>query len=191
MAHSKEMVCTPAEALERLERGNKMYLAGERPPAVTAEQRRALVAEGQHPYACIVTCSDSRVPPETVFCAGMGELFVIRTAGNTISDSEMATIAYAGTHLQVPLVVVMGHTHCGAVGAALSDEDDDDVRHIVEGIRRMIGNETDPRKSELKNARAWAGEIAASTVFSPHIEHGGKEVVAALYDTESGKVTFY
>ena len=191
MACSKEMVCTAAEALGRLEQGNERYLAGAQPPAVTAAQRQSLVAEGQHPYACIVTCSDSRVPPEMIFCAGMGDIFVIRTAGNTISGSEMATIAYAGTHLQVPLVVVMGHTHCGAVEAALGDDDDEDVQHIVDGIRRMIGSEKDPRRSELKNAQAWAREIAASTVFAPHIERGGKAVVAALYDTESGEVTFY
>ena len=184
-------ICTAEEALEKLRAGNARYLAGEQPEAATDEQRRALAAEGQQPYACIVTCSDSRVPPEMIFCAGLGELFVIRTAGNTISASEMATIAYAGMHLQVPLVVVMGHTHCGAVEAALSESEDEDVRHIVEGIRRMIGTEKDARACERVNAQAWAAEIAASTVFAPHIEHGGKEVVAALYDTENGKVIFY
>ena len=191
MAYREAPAWTAEDVLERLKKGNQRFLAGERPETATLEERRRLVREGQRPYACIVSCSDSRVPPETIFCAGMGELFVIRTAGNTISASEMATVAYAGAHLQIPLVVVMGHTHCGAVEAALSESDDEDVRHIVEGIRRMVGSERDPRACELRNAQAWAEEIANSTVFAPHIEHGSREVVAALYDTESGKVEFY
>ena len=188
--HDLEPVCTGEEAIMRLKAGNKRYLQGEAPVYSTEETRRALAKNGQRPYACIVTCSDSRVVPEMIFAAALGELFVIRTAGNTISDSEMATIAYAGAHLGVPLVVVMGHTHCGAVEAALADSDDEDVKHIVEGIKGTIGQEKDPRRCEIINAQVWAKRIAESTVFAPHILHGAKEVAMAIYDVETGKVTF-
>ena len=186
-----EAFCTAEEALARLKEGNKKFLAGEQAGALTQELRGDLVANGQHPYACVVACSDSRVLPETIFCAGAGELFVVRTAGNTITASEMASVAYAGNHLQVPLVVVMGHTHCGAVGAALSDHKDEDVEHIVGGIRKVIGQEKEPRKCEMLNAQAWAKKIADSAIFAPYIKEGKKKVVAALYDTESGEVEFY
>ena len=181
---------SPAAALARLREGNKKFLAGTVPLAVDAAFRRGLVAGGQKPYACIVACSDSRVVPEAIFCAGLGELFVIRTAGNTISESELATVAYAVNHLHVPLIAVMGHTHCGAVEAALSETEDEDVRHIVENIREAIGSETDPRRAERLNAEVWARKIAAKRNLRAEVRSGQEMVLAALYDTETGEVSF-
>src|SRR4051795_5045703 len=107
------------EALERLKEGNARFLQGTaRFPTVQTEILADL-AKGQSPYATILSCSDSRVPPEVIFDAGLGELFIIRVAGNVFSAEIAGTLQYAGRHLQTPLFVVMGHTKCGAVQAAL------------------------------------------------------------------------
>src|SRR5262245_63390439 len=111
---------TADEVLERLRAGNDRFVRGKaRFPTVQKEMLAAL-AKGQQPYATILGCSDSRVPPELVFDAGFGELFIIRVAGNVISPEVLGTLQYAGLHLRTPLFVVLGHEGCGAVNAALS-----------------------------------------------------------------------
>src|SRR6188472_484301 len=108
------------DALARLVAGNERFVRGEaRFPTVQKEILAAL-AKGQQPYATILGCSDSRVPPELVFDAGFGELFIVRVAGNVISAEIMGTLQYAGVHLRTPLFVVLGHEGCGAVQAALA-----------------------------------------------------------------------
>src|SRR4029077_1712309 len=108
------------DALQLLKAGNARFVAGTaRFPTVQKEILAAL-AKGQHPYATILGCSDSRVPPELIFDAGFGELFIVRVAGNVISPEVMGTLQYAGVHLRTPLFVVLGHEGCGAVGAALA-----------------------------------------------------------------------
>lgn len=184
-------ICSPQEALRRLQEGNARFLAGAAAAPVTLARRRELVQEGQHPYACIVCCSDSRVQPEAIFHAGLGELFVIRTAGNTISASERATVAYACSHLHVPLVVIMGHTHCGAIEAAVSEHVDEDVEPIVGSIRAVLGAEKDPRKCEIINARAWADKAWHTGSLASAVEAGEKLIMSALYDTETGHVRFH
>jgi carbonic anhydrase len=110
---------TAGEALERLRAGNARFVAGTaRFPTVQKEVLAAL-AKGQSPYATILGCSDSRVPPELLFDAGFGELFIVRLAGNVISPEVTGTFQYAGTHLRTPLFLVLGHEECGAVKAAL------------------------------------------------------------------------
>ena len=111
---------TSEEALARLVAGNERFVRGEaRFPTVQKEILAAL-AKGQRPYATILGCSDSRVPPELIFDAGFGELFIVRVAGNVISPEVMGTLQYAGVHLRTPLFVVLGHEGCGAVNAALA-----------------------------------------------------------------------
>ena len=120
MAIASKPVYTADEALARLVAGNERFVRGEaRFPTVQKEILAAL-ASGQNPYATILGCSDSRVPPELIFDAGFGELFIIRVAGNVISPEVMGTLQYAGVHLQTPLMVVLGHEGCGAVNAALA-----------------------------------------------------------------------
>ncbi len=110
---------TAAQALERLRAGNARFVSGaSRFPTVQKEVLAAL-ARRQHPYATILGCSDSRVPPELLFDAGFGELFVVRLAGNVVSPEVAGTLQYAGVHLKTPLFVVLGHEGCGAVQAAL------------------------------------------------------------------------
>lgn len=119
MSHETDPHYTAGEALARLAAGNSRFVRGEaRFPTVQKEVLAAL-AKGQQPYATILGCSDSRVPPELVFDAGFGELFIIRLAGNVLSPEVAGTMQYAGTHLRTPLFVVLGHEGCGAVHAAL------------------------------------------------------------------------
>jgi carbonic anhydrase len=111
---------TPDQVLRQLKDGNAAFLAG-RPIAGDVRGRRRLeIARAQYPIAVLVSCSDSRVPPEVLFGKGLGELFIIRNAGNTIDTAAMGSLEYAVTELNVPLVVVMGHERCGAVAAAVS-----------------------------------------------------------------------
>src|SRR3954470_7237950 len=111
---------TAEEALSRLKAGNARFVSGlARFPTVQKEVLAEL-SKGQQPYATILGCSDSRVPPELIFDAAFGELFVVRVAGNVISPEVMGTLQYAGVHLRTPLFVVLGHDGCGAVDAALA-----------------------------------------------------------------------
>ncbi|MCU0806304.1 MAG: hypothetical protein MUF79_14635 [Burkholderiales bacterium] len=111
--------CTPTEALQRLKDGNARFTRGEAKFPTVQESVLANLKQGQQPFATILACSDSRVPPELVFDAGLGELFVIRVAGNVLGPSVAGTLEYAAAHLHTPLFVVMGHENCGAVTAAI------------------------------------------------------------------------
>lgn len=104
-----------SEALEKLKKGNQAYIAEKPMPMNDILHIQSLSEHGQHPFAVVITCSDSRVAPEIIFNCRLGDLFTIRTAGNVISSIEMGSIEYAVAHLHTPLVVVLGHTHCGAV----------------------------------------------------------------------------
>src|SRR6478752_1020006 len=108
------------EALARLVRGNQRFLQGETRTAAFRRETLAELAQAQRPYATILGCSDSRVPPEWIFDAGLGELFVVRVAGNVLSPEVAGSLQYAGSYLQTPLFVVLGHEGCGAVSAALA-----------------------------------------------------------------------
>src|SRR4029079_18531283 len=118
------------DALQRLKAGNARFVAGTARFPTVQKEILADLAKGQHPYATILGCSDSRVPPELVFDAGLGELFVIRVAGNVFSAEIAGSMQYAGSHLNTPLFVVLGHTRCGAVFAALGNVDND-RRHLA------------------------------------------------------------
>ena len=119
MSSHPESSVSADEALQRLQAGNERFLAGTARFPTVQKEILADLAKGQHPYATILSCSDSRVPPELIFDAGFGELFIIRVAGNVYSSEVAGSLQYAGRHLQTPLFVVLGHTSCGAVHAAL------------------------------------------------------------------------
>ena len=146
--------------------------------------RRAENAAGQKPYAAIVTCSDSRVIPEAVFSAGIGELFVVRTAGNVIGDPELASLEYAVKHLHTDTVIVMGHTGCGAVSAALHGEFDGAVGVITNRIKLAAGDETDPYKACVLNV------LHGVSALRRYFAVDGVTVAGAIYDILSGKVEF-
>ena len=116
MSHEIIKNLTADEALEKLKSGNQIYMNSRTGSGdISPEKRLDTCRNGQQPYAIIITCSDSRVLPESVFSAGIGELFVIRVAGNVMDDHQLGSVEYAASHLGVKLIVVMGHNHCGAV----------------------------------------------------------------------------
>ena len=169
-------------ALERLIAGNKTYVDENPQGDVVRFQRKELVEKGQHPYAVIVACSDSRVPPEIIFSCGLGELFVIRVAGNVIGEDELASISYAMNHLHAELVLVLGHTHCGAVGATLKGCDEAELKPLVDKIAEAICDEKDEVAASAKNAKFGCELIKRRLGLSEN------ECMAALYDIESGRV---
>lgn len=180
-----------AKAVEKLKEGNEKYLEtltgmGD----VSKESRMRTYLHGQHPYAIVVTCSDSRVIPESIFSAGIGDLFVIRLAGNVIDDHQLGSIEYAAGHLGCRLIVVMGHTHCGAVDAAMNSDPEGYIKFITDEIKRAIGDEKDERRACEKNV--WQSiQMIEHSLEIHHIEDEiGLRVVGAMYDIETGKVEF-
>src|ERR1700757_3154618 len=119
MISNEEFTLPADKALLRLKAGNERFIVGKARFPTGQREIVADLAKGQHPYATILGCSDSRVPPELIFDAGFGELFIIRVAGNVMSPEVMGTLQYAAVHLRTPLFVVLGHEGCGVVGAAL------------------------------------------------------------------------
>ena len=146
--------------------------------------------KGQSPYAIIVTCSDSRFIPENIFSAGIGELFVIRLAGNVIDDHQLGSIEYATGPLGRRLVVVLGHTHCEAVDAAIHHEPEGYIKYITDEIKKAIGDETDPYKASCLNVRHSVREIEKSLCIHNIEEETGLRVVGAMYHIEDGSVEF-
>ena len=180
-----------AKAVEKLKEGNEKYLEtltgmGD----VSKESRMRTYLHGQHPYAIVVTCSDSRVIPESIFSAGIGDLFVIRLAGNVIDDHQLGSIEYAAGHLGCRLIVVLGHTHCGAVDAAMNSDPEGYIKFITDEIKRAIGDEKDERRACEKNV--WQSiQMIEHSLEIHHIEDEiGLRVVGAMYDIETGKVEF-
>lgn len=141
-----------------------------------------LSTNGQHPYALVITCSDSRVIPELIFNKTFGELFVIRTAGNQINDGELGTIEYAIEHLKVENIIVLGHTHCGAVHAAIHNEKGKYLDLILSKIKLAIKDEKDEVKATNLNA-----DSVVNYIKSKFPKYKG-EITKAIYNIETGIV---
>ena len=173
-------------ALERLKAGNKTYINSVKGVGdISPEIRQHTWKNGQKPFAVIVSCSDSRVIPESIFSAGIGDLFVIRVAGNVVDDFQLGSIEYAVEHLGCKLVVVLGHTGCGAVSAALG-ENCGYVKHITDEIKCAIGSESDTVKASILNINQSVSKIKESLPSTD-----GLYVCGALYHTDSGTVDFF
>lgn len=186
---------TPQEALDLLIKGNETYINANCNPADHFKEARAYTAQyGQSPYAVILTCSDSRVPPEHIFSAGIGDIFVVRTAGNVVGDFELGSIEYGIAHLGCKIVLVMGHSHCGAVDAALEtngrDEDLGYIESIVEEIQLGLAGATNAVEAENNNIAHSTQRVFESAVIRDLVEDGTIMVIPAKYDIESGKVDF-
>lgn len=178
------------EAFIKLQQGNEKYLnASTASGDISPEIRKDTYENGQHPYAIIVTCSDSRVIPESIFSAGIGELFVIRVAGNVINDFQIGSVEYAAGHLGCKLVVVLGHTHCGAVGAAISNHSEGYIKFITQEIKLAIGDEMDDYKACCLNVKHSIKRIKDGLNLSAAEEQDIK-VIGAVYDIEDGHVEF-
>ena len=178
------------EAFQRLKDGHQLYLAAKTAGGdVSPALREKTCAEGQHPFAIVVTCSDSRVMPEAIFSAGIGDLFVIRVAGNVIDDHQLGSIEYAAGHLGSRLVVVLGHNHCGAVDAAINHDPEGYIKFITDEIRLAIGSEQDDYRACCLNVRHSVRRIEESLDIRREEEHG-LQVIGALYHLRTGEVEF-
>jgi len=192
-----------AEVLKRLLEGNQRFMKGEaKSPRRTPEDFRPL-AEGQRPVAVIVGCSDSRVPPELLFDQGVGDLFVVRVAGNVVSGAGppvKGTIEYGVAELGVSLVMVLGHTECGAVKAAIKHLDDKDalpgalgrlVNSIKPAVARAKGMPGDFLDNALRaNVAIGVEQLRGlQPIVAPAVQSGRIKVVGAMYDLRAGSVT--
>ena len=193
---------TADQAIARLIEGNDRFVRGEARFPTVQKEILADLAKGQTPYATILGCSDSRVPPELVFDAGFGELFIVRVAGNVISAEIMGTLQYAGVHLHTPLFVVMGHRGCGAVGAALEAKQrgaahPDRIALLLENIYPALEH----IDLTLPPGRLFDAAVEANVRWSmqqvlntpearARREQGAYKLVGAVYDLETGRVRF-
>jgi len=188
--------------LQKLEEGNKRFAAGKPVhPDETLERLREL-KKGQHPFAIVVSCSDSRVPAELVFDQGLGDIFSIRTAGNVMGDYELGSIEYAVEHLNCKLIVVLGHKDCGAIKAFISSEGHYEHHDHIKKLLDYIKNEQEEIDLESHH------QMTVDKAIGANIEHGiitlktsepilkefydakKVQIIGALYDIETGKVTF-
>ena len=190
------------EALRRLAAGNKRFIKGDTHQTSFRKETLASLALGQHPYATILGCSDSRVPPELIFDAGLGELFVIRVAGNVLSPEVAGSLQYAGAHLQTPLFVVLGHEGCGAVIAALKarrrgERQRSRIELLINSILPGLPN-FDPlisaraRLSQAveSNVRWTIRQILETPEAQARLAERRMKLVGAIYEIESGQVRF-
>ena len=179
------------EALAKLVEGNKKYISAlTNPGDVSPARRKETAANGQKPYAIILACSDSREIPEAIFSAGIGELFVIRVAGNVVDPHQLGSIEYAADHLGCKLIVVLGHDHCGAVEAAIHHDPDGHIKYITDDILEAIGDEKDEYKASCLNVKHCVSVIEANNDIRLLEEHD-LVVKGALYHIEDGHVEFF
>jgi carbonic anhydrase len=188
---------SPELALARLQRGNARFVAGWPDHPDQSARRRQEVAGGQRPYAAILTCADSRVPPEIIFDTGLGNLFVIRVAGNVLDDIVIGSLEYAVEHLRVPLIVVLGHDTCGAVTAAVNGGGDDAHSHIDAIVRAL--------QPAVNLARTQGGDLVSQAIdanidlvvnqlkvsepiLREHLNTNRLQIIGARYHLESGTV---
>src|SRR6516165_2569032 len=185
------------EALSRLLNGDKRFAAGksEEPHDAALIERRHTLAKEQKPFAVILSCSDSRVPPELVFDVSLGDIFVVRTAGEVVDEVVLGSIEYAIEHLGTHLIVVLGHQRCGAVSAAVSGATDTgDISDVLKAILPAIEETKDQSGDRIDNAvRANARDIAkhlqnAGPIIPPLVQTGEVKIVAAYYSLDTGRV---
>ncbi len=191
----------PADALKRLEEGNRRYVGGQLDPKDFTTDRAAR-ASGQAPFAAILACSDSRVAPELIFDCHPGEVFVIRNAGNCVEPFGVASLEYAATALGVRLIVVMGHSECGAVKAAIATIENGSkapghipslinaIRPSVETVRSQGGKTPSVEAVIRAHVAHGVAEIRANQpTLAPLVRTGQLHVAGGLYDIASGRVT--
>lgn len=186
---------SPQEVLERLKAGNERFVSDKLDGQLQDSSRRASLTSGQDPYAIILSCADSRVVPELAFDTGLGELFVVRVAGNVANTSSIGSIEYAVAHIGCQLLVVMGHESCGAVTAAIGGGDNGyNINHLLSHITpALAGSSADDGVNDVvkKNAQMTVNELRSrSTIISDAIAAGKLLVVPAYYELESGQVQF-
>jgi carbonic anhydrase len=197
-AHSNQPSVAPAEAISKLKEGNARYTSGSlQHPGQTAERRTEL-ATTQHPFASIVSCSDSRVPPEIVFDQGIGDLFIVRVAGNVINDEGLGSIEYSVDHLGARLILVLGHQRCGAVDAAretiaAKGKAPGHIQSLVTAIKPAVeATAKDDLETTIKvNVKNVVQALRSSTpILKAEVDSGKIQVIGGYYSLDTGAVTF-
>ena len=197
IGHQAETKVTPDSVVAELKTGNAHHVRHQyQHPHETLARQRELVA-GQHPRAEILSCADSRVPPEIIFDQGLGDLFVVRVAGNVATDTEIGSLEYGAEHLHIPLLVVLGHESCGAVTAAVQGGDTEGhiatlTNLIKPAIDKSRGMSGDPFANAVRaNVQMVVLQLRSSTpILSELVAHGKLKIVGAVYSLETGVVTW-
>ncbi len=191
-----------AAAVQSLVEGNGRFVAGKQAPSNLGEARRKELTKGQHPRAAILSCSDSRVPPEYVFDQQLGDVFVVRTAGNVADAVALGSLEYAVEHLDVPVIVVLGHRSCGAVKATVEAHEQHAHLHgnlgeVLKLVEPAVVQAERAKAGDLLNASIDANAaleakalVERSPVIAEWVKAGKVRIVTAIYDLESGKVVF-
>lgn len=197
-ASSEKSGVSPDAAMKMLVDGNARFVEGKAETKSLGVERRKELSKGQHPFAIVLSCSDSRVPPEHIFNQGLGDIFVVRVAGNIADSIELGSVEYAAEHLNVPLVLVLGHRSCGAVTASIaSSSAEGNIDAIVKKIAPAVetARKTTKDKDSLlnaainENAKLTAKTLTEKSAILKHLVDTGKlKVVAGVYDLASGKV---
>lgn len=199
--YKRPEVKTASEAIELLKQGNERFVSGKRANLDLGEEKRKELEKGQKPFAVIVGCSDSRVTSNIIFDQGLGDLFEVKIAGNVVDENALGSIEYAVEHLNTPLVVVLGHQHCGAVKATVEaveskHEIEGNIASLVEKIKpsvegakaKNLQGEELVEEAVNENVDNVIEDLEKSAIIKEKIEKGELKVVAAKYYLDSGKI---
>lgn len=196
----EQALTSPVSAQGLLIKGNERFVSGHLEIKVLGKEKRLTLANEQHPFAVVLSCSDSRVPPEILFDQGLGDLFVIRVAGNIVTEEALGSIEYAVEHLGAPLIVVLGHEQCGAVMATIDNiKSTENLTAIMAKIRPSVhkaqalglqGNNL-LQKAEDFNIAEMVNEIEQSRHIKESIQKGGVAVLGAKYHLSTGRVEWF
>jgi carbonic anhydrase len=197
--YSRPDVTNPDEAKKLLEDGNKRFVEGNMLEEDVSKENLKKLSGGQRPFAVIVSCSDSRVDPETVFDEGLGDIFVIRDAGNVLDKVTLGSIEYGAEHLKAPLIVVLGHEKCGAVQAAVDKaKGSENLQGILDKVNisvksvesKNLSKDKVYQEVENENIKNTVSEIEKDPVIEELVKSNKVKVVGAKYHIETGEVTF-
>src|SRR5437667_652853 len=196
--HSAQPSVAPAEAISKLKEGNGRFTSGNLQHSGQTAERRTELAKTQHPFATIVSCSDSRVPPEIVFDRGLGDLFIVRVAGNVINDEGLGSIEYSVDHLGTRLILVLGHQSCGAVKAAretiaAKGKAPGHIESLVTAIKPAVeATAKDDLEATIKaNVKNVVQALRSSTpILKAEVDAGKIQVIGGYYSLDTGAVTF-
>src|SRR5262245_58372110 len=196
-AHSDQPSVAPAEAMSKLKEGNGRYTSGNLQHPGQTTERRTELAKTQHPFAAIVCCSDSRVPPEVVFDQGLGDLFIVRVAGNVMNDEGLGSIEYTVDHLGTRLILVLGHQRCGAVDAAretiaANGKAPGHIQSLVTDIKPAVeATAKEDLDATIKaNVKRVVQALRSSTpILKAKVDSGQIQVIGGYYSLDTGAVT--
>src|SRR5207249_3660146 len=197
-AHPEQPAVAPAEAIAKLKEGNSRYTSGSLQHPGQTTERRTELAKTQHPFATIISCSDSRVPPEIVFDQGLGDLFIVRVAGNVINDEGLGSTEYSVDHLGTRLILVLGHQSCGAVQAAketiaAKGKAPGHIQSLVTAIKPAVeATAKDDLETTVKaNVKNVVKALRSSTpILKAEVDSGKIQVIGGYYSLDTGAVTF-